>query len=381
MTDTLDIAELVGEEPKSAIVAVRRFKPWHKPRKQFIREQQWASLLQGLLQKFKTLGQTRTVKYIGLPGEDMLDIRVFHDVVASMGEGWELEFLGFDATGTPDQNLADSITHDLPRVNSTRSSCKTWRLQLLAEQSKASACHRELKRFAAADVINIDLCDSVRPSRDNKILQAIYALIDHQLGCRMEPWLLYLTTRIDASSLDKSVRDQLLTCVANNMQRYPDFAQELQAEYCLTETDIQLLIGAPATPSDTEAKTIGLGLAKWLLQLLDNQHHRLELCPSYMYTVGPTGPDMISLAFKFVPDRPGIMDSIGLVENSVQSQQQSEGAVARKMIKPLARMVNVDEKLRSDPDLAQLLIDAGGRLLARAGHDPSAYATWASDQV
>ena len=53
------------------------FQPWHKPRKQFVRCNQWWKHIEFLLSRYKEYNQIETIKYFGLPGSDLLDISYF----------------------------------------------------------------------------------------------------------------------------------------------------------------------------------------------------------------------------------------------------------------------------------------------------------------
>ena len=55
--------------------ARREFKPWHKPRKHFVRLHQWCHETRQLLKKLQYANGSE-LRYLGLPGEDLLDIRL-----------------------------------------------------------------------------------------------------------------------------------------------------------------------------------------------------------------------------------------------------------------------------------------------------------------
>ena len=61
-------------QPSLEGVEAREFKPWHKPRKQYIRLRQWCAIVRWLIRKVG-MQQGDSLRYLGLPGEDLLDIR------------------------------------------------------------------------------------------------------------------------------------------------------------------------------------------------------------------------------------------------------------------------------------------------------------------
>lgn len=66
------------EEPASRKTK-KEFKPWHNPRKQLVRKEQWIYFTSKYLANILS-GRT-TLKYFSLPGDDLLDVRVFHDSI------------------------------------------------------------------------------------------------------------------------------------------------------------------------------------------------------------------------------------------------------------------------------------------------------------
>ena len=68
-------------------VALDRLLPWHRPRKQLVRENQWINLSRRLIEKernkpgLRAPGTSlREVRYLTLPGIDYLDVRQLADV-------------------------------------------------------------------------------------------------------------------------------------------------------------------------------------------------------------------------------------------------------------------------------------------------------------
>ena len=79
MTEQLDnqddlTAGIFGDvEYVAPLPEPKEFKPWHKPRKQFVRRKQWSALLQGL---YETREPEDPLRYLGLPGTDLIDSAV-----------------------------------------------------------------------------------------------------------------------------------------------------------------------------------------------------------------------------------------------------------------------------------------------------------------
>ena len=56
--------------------ATKPFLPWHRPRKHFVRREQWQQQIEILADAGQL--EHQTIRYLGLPGTDLLDIRHFH---------------------------------------------------------------------------------------------------------------------------------------------------------------------------------------------------------------------------------------------------------------------------------------------------------------
>ena len=60
------------------------FKAWHKARKQWVRKEQWVKETESLICGFP-LGRRSQLRYLSLPGEDMLDIRLIAGLCKEKG--------------------------------------------------------------------------------------------------------------------------------------------------------------------------------------------------------------------------------------------------------------------------------------------------------
>src|SRR6202020_2773091 len=58
----------------------RKFQPWHRPRKQFVRKSQWIGCLKDI---YDNRDPSAGINYLGLPGTDLLDLRAFYDAICA----------------------------------------------------------------------------------------------------------------------------------------------------------------------------------------------------------------------------------------------------------------------------------------------------------
>src|SRR5712671_1554546 len=94
--------DIVGVgEYRFSVPGKKNFLPWHRPRKQFVRNDQWCHYIQELLKELNM--DSGTLTYFGLPGVDLLDVRYFGAVVCEP-RSLKLRFLGFNSAAAPDSD-------------------------------------------------------------------------------------------------------------------------------------------------------------------------------------------------------------------------------------------------------------------------------------
>ena len=211
-----------GEEPTGIFAATeyvrtpppaREFKPWHRPRKQFVRASQWVEHTQRLLRQ-RTGEDPFT--YLGLPGTDLLDLRVLHDEVCVPMDVM-FRFLGLNSESRNnrqqevDLNTSLDEVRKLPRVDPTSNVIADDFRSLAKTDSVAWQAARQIGPF---DVVNLDLCDGLAsepPQGESTLYAAIAQLLALQER-RTRPWLLLVTSRIGREHFDAEVRRCSGTC-------------------------------------------------------------------------------------------------------------------------------------------------------------------------
>src|SRR5258706_14178098 len=76
------------------------FKAWHKPRKHYVRLKQWCEETRKYIKR-SDHSFSDELRYLGMPGEDLLDIRVLKGVCEKAKIN--LRYLGFDSSLTSAQ--------------------------------------------------------------------------------------------------------------------------------------------------------------------------------------------------------------------------------------------------------------------------------------
>ncbi len=208
MTES-DFADDIGEGglPQHLIppVALRAdFKPWHRIRKQFIREKQWNHEIYHLAQRLRrelqqaenewgasitaaqenlnvavpeSLRVERPLRCLMLPGDDLLDIRSMWQCLES--EGCFLRFLGFNNSLGSDEQKRQMVIRE-SAVTQLAKVCKSSHVTADKFQdigNNNSQAYRLFRQYGPYDVVNLDLCDSLVPRGKPNEMDANYTAL------------------------------------------------------------------------------------------------------------------------------------------------------------------------------------------------------------
>lgn len=372
-----DIVDVVAYEAPMP-PAAKEFLPWHRPRKQYVRHHQWCHEIVRMIADKPPVGGM--LKYLGLPGVDLLDLRHFHAEVCQ-AKNVDLRFLGFNSSARPasrahaELNVSLDEVRRMPRVH-PQSDVIGDNFARLANQD--SIAFRRARELGPYDVINLDLCDGFGAQApgalDNSYYEAVRSLLALQART-MNPWLLLLTTRADKPNVNDQVLQALLGKYISNLAECVSFREA--SRDCFDIETADALNAAADTP-------VGLlpvfltGLCKWFVALaLEHQPPTtVELRSVFGYRVdkGAVHEDLISLALKFTPTFVPAGDPIGLANHPVAAPD--EGTLATRALRRVAKRIDADKKLADDAELRQRMIDATAHLLALARYDIAAYQEW-----
>lgn len=392
------------------------FKPWHRVRKQFVRERQWNHEIRFLAQRYlrrelqtdetewaeapsaeadATIDSTpevlrieRPLSCLVLPGEDLLDIRSLWQELQR--EGYYLRFLGFNNTiGTHERrrqmDVAECAITQLTKVcKNSHVTCDSF--QAIARTT--TQAYHLFRKYGPYDVVNLDLCDSLVPRGKEGEMQANYTalhqLVFYQLQRQRTPWLLFATTQVDRDSASQSEINQLARPIRDNCDKHPRFCGELARlipEAAFRNGDHTLDISQLS--ADHLVRVFGVVLGKWLMNALAQASPRcgVKLLPSYRYTIKPeSSVDMLSLGFLITPFYAPPVDVTGVsaLQPTVR-QFPCELDSALGFVSMASDIRNVDELLEANSAMHEQLANSKADLLAAAGYDRDAYLRWVAD--
>lgn len=364
----------------------KSFEPWHLPRKHYCRLEQWARHTQKLQKELKISNpaQERPLRYLTLPGDELLDIRVLAKVMKKAGI--RMQFLGFntalDKLRSAESDLSFSEVRQLAGIYEKPSEIIQHRIEKIAEEN--STARQKVMEHLPFDVINLDFTGSIvgePPLSSASYLQAVRWLIDQQCNKNRKAWLLFLTAPLARGSrTNRDTSRQLWSRVQDNA-RERRFADNLSDLLQISKGDIVGEIGGLAT-LDEQRYGIGLGLAlsKWILGLLTTRSDQwmLELLDAKSYRVHGSVPDMYSMSFKFTPHDINSIDATGLtISASSSTNPISELDVGLKLIQSISQTEDVDKLLDRDRKLLEEAISFSAELLATVRYNSDDYREWA----
>lgn len=368
------VADIFGDlDYEMAELAQRGFKPWHRPRKQFVRREQWAEQVRRLYDD-RPAGDP--LRYLGLPGTDLIDLRYLHDEFCRPADR-SLMFLGLNsdarsdspARGELDISLYEVIR--LPNVVDEHSDVIPDDFRCLADESSiAWARARALGPF---DVINLDLCDGLA-SDSPTIQQSIYEALGQVTALQshsLTPWLLLVTTRIGPNMFDPDAEAAILQRFHDNVCACDGFAEECQQRLGVDATTID-----SSTCSDEDyLKLMIVALGKWLAQLVQaSRSSRVVLASTLGYRVANRAPceDLVSIALRCEPVFPRPENAL----SPTPPGPFDECKTAKGIVRRTARRKDVDSILEADLDAHEDLVVEMEDLLTAARYDVARYRPW-----
>ncbi|SFY43719.1 hypothetical protein SAMN04244548_04769 [Paracoccus pantotrophus] len=396
--DEIDLAEdALPPEPKDAIpIKLEKLFPWHRPRKQKVRQDQWVGLADTLIERLKSQNvlvsraislpdgtqfyQPPEIRYLTLPGLDYLDVRLIGEMCAE--KQCALTAVGFlsDAHEAPLMARARVRETGLIQAGYITDTSVTFPRSLESICSADGATLNELKRRAPFHVVNIDACGSIAPARakhSGRMIDAIYRLIELQLSRATHRWLFFLTVDVRNGDMDTATFQSLCDAIRENARLSGEFQK---AAISLFKPDAAEIDEAIAFAKGNSGRSLldlfSLGFSKWLLHLAQQKQWSLKLKKSHCYSTRPMDnpePSMCSLAFEFVPPAVGLPDPFG-----VTRQRPSPGGPAAdpsmQIVAAAAEIDDLDALLNQDAQLSATLNSATHALLSEMGYEISALA-------
>lgn len=368
------------DEP--AIPVPLTFKAWHRPRKQFIREFQWAYYARRLISNQRGKPGLNSpldrpdVRYLNLPGIDYLDTRLIGALCNELD--CQLTATGFLAGNERNPQVARAKVREEGLIESgvisDHSHTLPRRLEDLADIN--SQTYQEIQRRGAFHIVNIDACGSIAPpSSDHprRLIDAIHRLLEFQFTYHAAPWLLFLTTDARPDSVAKETVVRLWKAVTQNADHDVTFRHVIADIFGLPEDDqVELLPQSVSDPGARFLRLFSLGFGKWVLHLAERHRWRVKAHSAYCYSTtvqGDDAPTMACLAYEFRRPPPDHEDpfEVASASNSapIRAPDQPD---SMRIATRVNEMTNLDVRMAENDQLNNEMSDNTKRLLAEAGY-------------
>lgn len=405
MTDnSSDLSDdIVPEVPRHASVE-RHFEPWHKVRKEFIRREQWSKLVIQYARRFlvRELQQetesewsvdgrsadvpdaieiSNPLKCLVIPGDDLLDIRALERDTESIK--CYIRYLGFNESHGSNQlgtrvHIAHNDVTSSSRI-SNRSRVLHDRFQAVAKQN--SQAYQYVKDLGPFHVVNLDLCDSLFPTKTGDLrsyYEALHRICEFQMKEMATPWLMFITTETAPREVDAAQLDMLCSPTKCNMNAHAEFAAAFAS---VVPTSA---MSSPIDCSQLDEKQLvdlfGVAIGKALLSFCSSAEPKwkVTMLGSHIYSLNKElCVSMLSLAFVFIPVNRPPLDMTGL--SSISSAARApfdECAMATKLVLAVQRITNIDALLSDNVQLYAELRESSANLLESAGYNRNDYLRW-----
>ncbi|WP_426143813.1 PP_RS20740 family protein [Pseudomonas sp. DWP3-1-2] len=374
-----DIEEVAGGI-SSTTPSVMVFKPWHKPRKQYVRDKQWWFHLDFLIQRFGQYRDITTIKYFGLPGSDLLDVNFFSKkmLATEKFEAKRLLVHGFIDTEAEKERADIRLSELLDRPNVDRES-KVEHYNFHALAKKGSLALKRVKQNGAYHLINLDFCDGVFKQETFDSMMALFTMQFNQM--LDTPWLFFLTTRADKEGITQELLANLDRVFREQVSDDETFVAALE-EY---RREIYDLARGKKGFSDEPITKLELSeilqacFLYWVVRLTHANEARMNAVSVMKYNVhgGNDFPDMFSYVLRFTKQASVKADALGLAKSptevTVALSDEDKCSDKASAVKKLCTSLDVDELLVANANLYEEYAQDMKALLKESGWDVTTY--------
>ena len=366
-------------------VELDRLSPWHRPRKQFVREEQWMRFARRLIRRERGRPGLPVreelppeVCYLTLPGIDYLDVRELADVCREMD--CRLTSIGFQSGEEGNRYVARAQVREKSLIDAGHITERSHTFGRRFEDivHRKGQAYRDLKGRGPFHIVNIDACGSIAaPAADhaNRLVDALCILVELQLELMTSRWLLFVTTDAHPESIAQQTLDRLCRAIFENADANEEFRNRATPLLSQGGPDIRTAARAAGQQAGlTFLQLFSLGLAKWLLDLAQEKDWDMKTHHPYCYSTTPKHddtPTMACLAFEFLPPFAGLRDRFGVarVEPVPEPAREDTAVRAARKVKDMA---DADAVIRSDEGLRVRVTKNLRQRLEEAGYERAA---------
>lgn len=382
---TLEDVLPVRVDTPAVPISLDTIQPWHRPRKQFIRERQWILHSDRLINRLKgrpgllaTANRPPDVRFLTLPGIDYLDVRLLADVCRK--RGCSLTSTGFIAGGEGNRETARAKVREQSLIKSgyITSSSHTFPSRFEEIAPPDGQAIRDLERKGPFHIVNVDVCGTIaRPGETHpkRVIDAIYRLVESQLARAAHRWLLFITVDVRPNSIEESTLASLWQTVVENAKDIV-FRDAVLSTFGKSRSDLEaVLTDATSTGGYDFLRVFALGFAKWLIHLARSKQWSILTHSAYCYSTSGEAsldPTMPCLAFEFAPPPRSLSDPFDVTRAQPSPSNTPNDDTAIRAVEKVAAMDDLDDRMRQDQSLCHEMVSRTKELLEEAGYDNAA---------
>ncbi len=402
-----------GAVPQHVAPSRDEFMPWHKVRKQFIRARQWNELIVRMVERYlkldlqhehgdwsveedesdaverasevpESIRFDRPLRCLVIPGDDLLDLRSLWNDLRS--HRCYIRYLGFNqaqGSGQPGTRV-HVANNEVTSLEGVLPDSLVLQDRFQSIKSQRAKAYHYLREYGPFHVVNLDLCDSLFPTKANvatDYFDAIHRLAEYQMNHQTTPWLLFITTQVEPAVVSDPELQKLCRPMRQNCNNHENFAARLGTllpRDALRSEDVAVDISKLA--DEDMVRLFGVALGKFLISLAASAHPTwaVQMLRSHRYGIKrEPRVDMLSFAFQFRRRFSPPVDLTGLSTVQVKVPKfPDELECAVKLVAAVENITDVDELLGRDDRLRAQMETASADLLEAAGYDRDKYLAW-----
>ncbi|MEZ2757488.1 hypothetical protein ACBQ54_07160 [Providencia vermicola] len=366
-----DVEDITGKVSHST---KNEFMPWHKPRKQCIRDKQWLEHLIRLI-RCNQFRHVDTINYFGLPGGDLLDINFIHKGLYRTSKyiGKKLGFHGI-IDSVDDYNKAQGEFTKLLDMDDISNESRLDNFNFEDLNKLDSVAWARIKNFGTYHFINLDFCNNVLT---NKTLPSLLYLLQYQMQKAVGvPWLLCITTRLNKDSANADIIGRFKSVIEEIVQG-GELSEKIKT--CFNEAYECMCTLDDLNNSDDKLlvnQILQICLVLWVLKLAVSLNNKIELKSSFKYSVDLFNRDADMHSFVFFFEKPEVLipDCTGIVSiEKTKNIDVNYADLALSAIDKLSGTLDVDAYLDSRPDELDKYANEMMELLSNCGYNVSQY--------
>lgn len=358
------------------------FLPWHRPRKQYVREYQWSTAVREVMERRDADDK---LKYVGLPGIDLLDLRQILRTVCEPS-GRKLQYIGFDmaaGSDSPDGIELNISQSELDARTSVHKPSGVRPDDLRYIGKRTTNAWRAVRNFGHVDVVNFDLTTTLfsgSPDEPISYLGALKEILALQSG-NPKPWVLLATTKVDRQDMTDAAVGPLLGLFRDSLADCSGLVEAISD----ANLSISDEIATDAWDDDSLRVTSLAATLQWIRGLLNDgaMSARVRLTSCFVYTSfeGGGAVDMASMVIRFDPRPTDLVDAVfSGPETEANAARAADGLGIRAASEytRIANGINIDHRLRGDQELRTRMTVLAADLMEEARYSRPEYLVWAN---